>query len=366
MDSPTILTLDAGGTNFEFHAIRDQKDVAEPVVLPSRGDDLSACLKNIVDGFQRQKEAAGGSIQAISFAFPGPTDYATGVIGDLYNLPGFRGGVALGPMLEDVFGVPVFLNNDGDLFAYGEALCGTLPEINAELAAAGSPKRYNNLLGLTFGTGFGAGVVTNGRLFIGDNSSGASIWCTRNKLDRASYAEEGVSIRAVRKAYAEKAGLALDSVPEPVDIAAIAEGKLPGDVEAAKFAFERMGEVAGDAAANAVSLIDGIVVIGGGLVGAWKHFLPGMVREMNSELASVTREGSIPRTELTVFNLEDPRQRAEFVKGRATQVQVPNSSRAIPYDPQKRVGVAVSKLGAAKATSLGAYAYAVHRISARD
>ena len=48
-------------------------------------------------------------------------DYAHGIIGDLPNFPGFRGGVALGPYLEHVFGIPVFINNDGNLFAYGEA-----------------------------------------------------------------------------------------------------------------------------------------------------------------------------------------------------------------------------------------------------
>ena len=363
MDSCTILTLDAGGTNFEFHAIRNQKDIVEPIVLPSRGDDLAACLKNIADGFQQQKKAVGGEIHAISFAFPGPADYSAGIIGDLQNLPGFKGGVALGPMLEERFKVPVFINNDGDLFAYGEALCGVLPEINAELAYAGSPKTFKNLLGLTFGTGFGAGIVTNEQLFVGDNSASGEIWCTRNKLDHSSYAEEGVSIRAIRRAYAEKAGLSIDSVPEPVDIAAFAEGKLQGDMEAAKYAFARLGEVAGDAAANAVTLIDGLVVVGGGLAGAWKHFLPAMVEEMNRELLSVTGRGTVPRTELTVFNLEDPLQKEKFLLGQVTTIQVPGSKRTIPYDPQKRIGVAISKLGTAKAVSLGAYAFAKNKLA---
>jgi len=362
MDSYTVLTLDAGGTNFEFHAIRDQKDIADPVVLPSCGGDLSACLKNIVEGFQRQKEAVGGAINAISFAFPGPADYSSGIIGDLQNLPCFRGGVPLGPMLEEQFKVPVFINNDGDLFAYGEAICGLLSEINAELAASGSPKRFKNLLGLTFGTGFGAGIVSDGRLFLGDNSAAAEIWCTRNKLDHASFAEEGVSIRAVRHAYAEKTGENIESVPEPVDIAAIAEGRLLGNMEAAKYAFCRLGEVAGDAAANAVTMIDGLVVIGGGLAGAWKHFLPKMVDEMNCELKSVTGRGAIPRTELTVFNLEDPEQRSQFMRGHTSQVKIPGTNRTVPYDAQKRIGVAISKLGTARAVSLGAYAYALSNL----
>ncbi len=62
------------------------------------------------------------------------------------NLPAYRD-VALGPMLEDQFGLPTFINNDGDLFAYGEATAGFLPYVNGLLEKAGSPKRYRNLLG---------------------------------------------------------------------------------------------------------------------------------------------------------------------------------------------------------------------------
>ena len=66
--------------------------------------------------------------------------------------------------LEDKFGVPVFINNDGDLFAYGEALGGVLPEVNAKLEALGSNKRYKNMIGYTFGTGFGVGMIVDGKL----------------------------------------------------------------------------------------------------------------------------------------------------------------------------------------------------------
>ena len=143
---------------------------------------------------------------AISFAFPGPADYPAGIIGDLGNLPGFRGGVALGPMLEDRFQIPVFINNDGDLFVYGEAIAGFLPYVNGLLEKAGSPKRYKNLFGVTLGTGFGGGIVRNGELFIGDNSMAGEVWLLRNKLDPAMNAEEGASIRAVRRVFAEQVG----------------------------------------------------------------------------------------------------------------------------------------------------------------
>lgn len=360
--SRIILTLDAGGTTFAFHAIRNREDMLPPLVLPSRGDDLGACLGSLVQGFEHMKAAVGGTIDAISFAFPGPADYVNGIIGDLHNLPAFRGGVPLGPMLEDRFGVPVFINNDGDLFAYGEALCGILPEINAELEAAGSPKRFNNLLGLTFGTGFGAGIVIRGRLLVGDNSSGGEIWCTRNRLDRESYVEEGVSIRAVRCSYAQALGIPFEDAPEPKVIARIASELHPGDAVAAQNAFARMGRVAGDAAANAATLVDGLVVIGGGLTGAHSHFLPAMVKEMNTEFVSVTGRGTVPRMETVAFNLEDQAQRSAFLRGRSTELVVPGSSRRVAYDPIKRIGVAISRLGAGRAVALGAYAYALHTL----
>lgn len=87
-----------------------------------------------------------------------------GIIGDLKNLPAFQGGVALGAFLRNKFGIPVFINNDGDLFAYGEALAGALPEVNRSYGMRGKIK-YKNLIGITLGTGFGGGVVREGSFF---------------------------------------------------------------------------------------------------------------------------------------------------------------------------------------------------------
>jgi len=361
-DGRVVLTLDAGGTSFRFSAMAGNREVGSGVTLPSRADDLEACLAGIVEGFSRLREESGGPIAALSFAFPGPADYAAGVIGDLGNLPAFRGGVALGPMLEDRFGVPVFINNDGDLFAYGEALHGLLPEVNRWLAEAGSPRRYRNLLGVTLGTGFGGGIVRNGEPFLGDNGAAAEIWLVRSKLDRGSPSEEGVGIRAVRRIYAQRAGLASDiDAPEPSVIAAIARGESPGDAAAAVEAFRRMGEVAGDAIANALTLVDGLVAVGGGLSGAGSLFLPSLVAELNGTLEHRTGE-ALPRLELSAFNLEDEGDRRRFLSGRPREVRVPGSGRTVAYDPQKRTGVGLSRLGTSRAVSLGAYAFALRKL----
>ena len=362
-DPRVVLTLDAGGTSFRFAAIAGNREIAEGVTLPSRGDDLSACLSQIVEGFTRMKSEVGATapVSALSFAFPGPADYAAGVIGDLGNLPGFRGGVALGPMLEERFGVPVFINNDGDLFAYGEALHGLLPDVNRRLAEAGSARRYRNLLGVTFGTGFGGGIVREGRLFLGDNGAAGEIWLVRNKLDRESPSEEGVGIRAVRTAYARAAGLASEAAPEPSAIAAIARGESPGDDRAAREAFRRMGEVAGDAIASALTLIDGLVVVGGGLAGSANLFLPALVGELNSTLAQLSGN-RVPRLEIRAYDLEDAGDLERFLSDGSREVAVPGSSRRVRYEPEKRTGVGVSRLGTSRAVGLGAYAWALSKL----
>jgi glucokinase len=310
------------------------------------------------------KEKAPAAPAAISFAFPGPVDYPLGIVGDLNNLPAFAGGgVALGPMLEDRFEIPVFLNNDGDLFALGEAMAGFLPWVNGLLEEAGNPKRFRNLFGATLGTGFGGGIVGNGKLWIGDNSAGGEIWLTRNKLDMESNIEEAVSIRAIRRVYAERAGIPFDEAPEPKDIFSIGQGDREGNRAAAVEAFRSMGEAAGDSLASAITLIDGLVVIGGGLTGAAELFLPALVAEMNAPYQ--TPDGPVMRMEMTAFNLEDPDERARFVAGQVKEVTVPGSTRTVTYDPLERVGVGLSRLGTSRAVALGAYAFALTALDTR-
>jgi glucokinase len=363
-DPRIVLTLDAGGTNFVFGAMRGGQEILSPFSRPSNGTDLALCLQTIGDGFAEAKSKLTEAPAAISFAFPGPTDYPAGIIGDLANLPGFRGGVALGPMLEDQFKVPVFINNDGDLFAYGEAMAGLLPEVNRALSATGSSKRFRNLLGVTLGTGFGGGLVRDGQLYLGDNGAAMEIWSMRNKLEPEATAEEGISIRAVRRVYAEHAHLSMHDCPEPRDIHRIALGELQGDRIAALEAFRRLGEVTGDALANASILLDALVVIGGGLSGAADLFLPALVQEMNSSLRCGPGSQG-PRMEIRAFNLEDPEARESFYQGQATMVEVPGSQRKVAYDPLKRVGVGLSRLGTSRASALGAYAFALAELDRR-
>jgi glucokinase len=363
-DSRVIMTLDAGGTNFRFCAVRASKPVSPTVALPSNGDNLDKCLANIVEGFAWVKQQCPEPPMAISFVFPAPADYPLGIIGDLVNLPGFRGGVALGPMLEERFSIPTFINNDADMFVYGEAIAGFLPYLNGLLEKAGSTKRYQNLFGVTLGTGFGAGIVRNNQPFQGDNSMAGEIWLLRNKLHPEMNAEEGASIRGVRRVYAEKTGIPFEQAPEPRDIFEIAMGTRPGNQAAAGEAFRELGEIAGDAMAQALTLVDGLAVIGGGISGAAPLFLPALVNEINSTYLDA-QGGPYRRLTQIAFNLEDPAQLQQFLQGEQREITVPGSRKKLQYDPLQRTGVGLSRLGTSEATAIGAYAFALQQLDGR-
>ena len=359
-DKPTVLTLDAGGTNFVFSAICDNEEVIEPVRLKAVTTDTEGCLATLVQGFTTVKEQLGKDPVAISFAFPGPADYARGVIGDLPNFPSFRGGVALGPYLESVFGIPVYVNNDGNLFAYGEALAGALPRVNKALEESGCKRRYKNLIGVTLGTGFGCGVVIDKVLLTGDNGCGGDVWCMRNGMYPFVIAEESVSIRAVRRVYAEMSHEPVGDLT-PKDIGDIANGTRPGNAKAAQESFRQLGQVTAATLVNVLNIVDGIVVIGGGLSHNARWILPGMMEEFARPVGTFT--GSLlPTLQSEVYNFEDADERAAFLKDKDVFIDVPHTDKKVLYCAQRKVAVTISELGASKAINLGASNYALQQL----
>ena len=361
-DNRVVMTLDAGGTNFVFSAIRSYEEVLPPISYPSHADNLQECLGIMEQGFSElRRQLAEKDIQpvAISFAFPGPADYSRGIIDNNNNLKAFRGGVPLGDFLKMKFDLPVYINNDADLFAYGEAIAGALPETNARLKAIGYPKQFRNLVGFTFGTGFGCGMTTNGELYIGDNSSAGEIIHMRHKYKHDIFVEDGVSIRAIKRVYHEHCDDPRDLSPK--EIREIADGLREGHRDAAIKSIEEFGEVAGDGIANAMTLLDGLIVLGGGLCGNRQYFLPVLMKELNGTLGTVAGN-RISRMMTKVYNLDDDEGLKEFVGNTLKKVKIPGTDIEVDYDPVKKIGLVFSKLGTSKATSIGAYAFALHEL----
>lgn len=360
-DDRVVLTLDAGGTNFVFVAMQNGKKIGESVRLPSEARDLDKSIANIKLGFSTLIKNLGVKPAAISFAFPGPADYPKGIIYNMGNLPAYAGGVALADILKNEFGVPVFINNDGDLFVYGEAIAGFLPYVNKKLEEAGSSKRYNKLFGVTLGTGFGGGLVADGKLYIGDNSNATEVWCMSNALYPDCIVEEGACIRAVQKAYAKRAGLDDYTALSPKDIEDIALGKMQGNKQAALEAYEEMGLILGNAFAGFATLFDSLIVVGGGLSYGHKLFMNTAVNVMNGTIKKY--DGTVlSRITQKAYNLEDADSLAEFCKGSEKKIKIYGTDDEVIFDPVKRVGVGISKLGTSEAVAVGAYYYALNQI----
>ena len=130
---------------------------------------------------------------------------------------------------------------------------------------------------------------------------------------------------------------------------------------AAKRAFDHAGEVLGEAIASMNAVVDGIVVIGGGIIAAHKYLMPAVMRELNGTLEMY--EGApADRMEMKAFFLDDPGDCAAFLAPTSRRIVVPRTTETVEYDPVKRMGVITTKLGTSRAIAFGAYAFALNEL----
>ncbi len=97
----------------------------------------------------------------IGISCGGPLDSKRGIIMSPPNLPGWDN-VEIVRILEDRFGVKAALQNDANAGALAEWLFG---------AARG----YRNVIFMTFGTGLGAGLILDGRLYSGTSDMAGEV-----------------------------------------------------------------------------------------------------------------------------------------------------------------------------------------------
>src|SRR5262249_23978131 len=112
----------------------------------------------------------GLHITGIGAGVPGLVDGATGCIGDeALNVPELAG-LPLATMLHERFGLPAFVDNDVNALALGELFFG-------------AGRGIGSLVVLAAGTGFGAGVVLDGRLIRGALGLGGELGHAPVKFD---------------------------------------------------------------------------------------------------------------------------------------------------------------------------------------
>ena len=118
---------------------------------------VARCIQDAVDECDLRLE----QVRGIGVGAPGAVDNAAGRVIFAPNLPDWTD-IALKKELEKELQVPVFLENDGNL-------C-TLGVHHVELE--GKPK---HMIGIFIGTGIGAGLILDGKLYSGFNRSAGEV-----------------------------------------------------------------------------------------------------------------------------------------------------------------------------------------------
>ena len=164
MDATYAIGIDIGGTKCALSAgaCGERVEILHREEFPTAGlawrqvlDEFAARIEGIRNG---RPELAGAPI---GISCGGPLDSKTGRILSPPNLPGWDD-VPIVAYFADRFGVPVHLQNDANAGAYAEWRFG-----------AGRGTR--NMVFMTFGTGLGAGLVLDGRLYSGTNDNAGEI-----------------------------------------------------------------------------------------------------------------------------------------------------------------------------------------------
>ncbi len=140
------IGIDIGGTKCAVVLSDEKGSIVKKERFATKSKDET--LQEIFSAVERM-----GGADAIGISCGGPLDAERGIILSPPNLPGWDA-VPIVAMLQERFGIPAYLQNDANACALAEYHYG---------AGRGS----RSMVFFTFGTGLGAGLVLDGRLYAG-------------------------------------------------------------------------------------------------------------------------------------------------------------------------------------------------------
>jgi len=156
-----LIGFDIGGTKCSVTLGRDNGnegiDITEKKVLPTDKSvyEMINMLFNTAEELLAKQSVPIESISGIGISCGGPLSSKRGIILSPPNLPGWDN-IPIVELTEERFVKPVLLQNDANAGAIAEW-------------KYGAGKGYNNIIFLTFGTGMGAGLILDGKLYSGTN-----------------------------------------------------------------------------------------------------------------------------------------------------------------------------------------------------
>lgn len=145
-----IVGVDIGGTKINVGRVEGNSIAQKYLVKTPALEDESTVLNAIVTAVRK---VLTNDVKAIGIGVPGMVDTKNGIVFQVQNIPSWKE-VHIKEYLEKEFGIAVFVNNDANCFAAGEN-------------RFGKAKDYQNFVGITLGTGLGAGIIIDNSLHNG-------------------------------------------------------------------------------------------------------------------------------------------------------------------------------------------------------
>lgn len=152
-----VLGVDIGGTKIAAGLVNEQAAVSGVHTIPTRaGEGYEVSIQQI---WKAIEESITGDVASIGICAPGPLNPRTGIVLNPPNLPGWHD-VPLQRMAQERFGRNVRLENDCNAAGLAEARFGAAKGCTSVFYAA-------------IGTGIGAGIILDGKIYHGKNGAAA-------------------------------------------------------------------------------------------------------------------------------------------------------------------------------------------------
>ena len=157
-----VIGVDIGGTKIAAGRVNARGEILESHTLPtSAAEGFEVSYAQVLNAIE---PLISIEIEAIGIAAPGPLDPKSGVILNPPNLPGWCN-IQLTHRIEERFQKPVRLENDCNAAGLAEARFG---------AARG----FASVFYAAIGTGIGAGIILDGKIYHGKNGAAAEAHAT--------------------------------------------------------------------------------------------------------------------------------------------------------------------------------------------
>jgi glucokinase len=297
------IGIDLGGTNIKAGILDGDGALIYRCSIETQAvhgfEHVFGRLVQLVEDCIRAADLTKSDIAAIGYGTPGPMSRRKGIVYASPNLPGWEN-IPLRDKFTEATGLPLMLDNDANVAAYGEFV-------------AGAGRGTRDMVMLTLGTGIGGGIVLNGELLRGAFDNAAEIGhvivvpngrpcpcgqrgCLERYGSANAVAERFVEALQAGENSPLKAGLDAGDTLTSVDVARAAQA---GDALAARIWDETCLYLA-IAVLNIQHMLNPeCVVFGGGLIGAGDQLLEPIRAHFQRQAWTVAKD--FPRIELATL-----------------------------------------------------------------